>query len=75
MRTRRFRPCVDFRPGFDLLLPRITPSDITLMVYTNPTPVLAPTATTTTPPAPTPPITTNDPGDPADTSTTTLVGC
>lgn len=43
MRTRRFRPGHDFRPFAEILMPRIAPSDITLMMYLN-------TDTTTTTP-------------------------
>ena len=35
MRTRRFRPLVDFRPSLDHLMPRIAPSDIAVMLYLN----------------------------------------
>ncbi len=35
MRTRRYRPSVNFRPGIDLLMPRIAPSDIAVFLYLN----------------------------------------
>jgi hypothetical protein len=49
MRAHGFRPFVDFRPCFDLLMPRIAPSDITLMVYANPNPLPDDTEQTTIP--------------------------
>jgi hypothetical protein len=55
MRARRFRPCVDFRPSLDLLMPRIAPSDITMMLISDPNPV---------PDAPGDPGNTGDPGVP-----------
>ncbi len=33
MRTRRFRPSFGFRPAAEILMPRIAPSDISLMIY------------------------------------------
>ena len=50
MRARRFRPCVDFRPSLDLLMPRIAPSDITTILLSDPDP--------------TPDTPTTDPSDP-----------
>jgi hypothetical protein len=79
MRAHRFRPFVDFRPCFDLLMPRIAPSDITLMVYTNPNPLpddveVAPGASTA-PSAPgyTSPTTPGSNGTPDPTAP--AVGC
>ncbi len=83
MRARRFRPCVDFRPSLDLLMPRISPSDITTMVLSNPNPVPDtpdepdPTADPGVPTAPMAPIYTGPTptATTAPTVSTPTVGC
>ena len=73
MRTRRYRPSVDFRPGIDLLMPRIAPSDIAVVLYLNgdapaPAPGQVPPGSTDPGTLPLCPIWTG----PSSTDTTTL---
>jgi hypothetical protein len=83
MRARRFRPCIDFRPSLDLLMPRISPSDITTILLSDPAPT-PPTPTTdpTIPLAPiwtgpttTAPTTTDPTASTPPTVDTPTVGC
>ena len=78
MRARRFRPCVDFRPSLDLLMPRIAPSDITTIMLSDPNPIPdGPTTDPTIPPAPiwTSPTTTAPTAGMPPTVNTPTVGC
>jgi hypothetical protein len=80
MRTRRFRPVLGFRPAAEILLPRIAPSDITLMMYLNTdTGTTTPTDPGTAPDCPvyTGPSVDDPAGGPAvqaNSMTTTMVG-
>ncbi|HEY2158595.1 MAG TPA: hypothetical protein VGH33_23395 [Isosphaeraceae bacterium] len=71
MRARRFRPCVDFRPSLDLLMPRIAPSDITTILISDPNPVADDPTPPGSPATPAIPVTTPA-APPVDSPT---VGC